>query len=105
MFYPQIDGTASETTAENEQNSLCLNPFINSSRVTGQARYRFGAKIPLLAIVSWGSTAHTNVLAVEENSVNYGYMTKEPVEYSHTPIERRALLDPNHSHFILVSDF
>ena len=40
---------------------------------------------------------------MQNDTVNFGYMTKAPVDYGNESIPGRALLDPNHSHFILVS--
>ncbi len=40
---------------------------------------------------------------VEEDSVNIGYMTRQPVDYPGPTVEKGPQLDPNHSHFILVS--
>jgi hypothetical protein len=87
-----------------EHNLQCFYRFVQLTKIrSGQARYRFGAKIPLLGIVSWSSTAHTSKLTVENDTVNFGYITKAPVEYPNKGVPGRALLDPNHSHFILVS--
>ena len=78
---------------------------------TGQARYRFGAKIPLLAIVPFGFVSGNEDLETKEGFANHGYLTSDPVVYDpkkrplrmDNPKAFAGTLDPNHSHFILVS--
>jgi hypothetical protein len=73
----------------------------------GQARYRFGAKIPLLALVPWGAVKGNCDLVKPDKAANHGYLISKPVLYDPkkgSP-SKGAELDHNHSHFILVSPF
>jgi hypothetical protein len=75
---------------------------------TGQARYRFGAKIPLIGLVPWGVVKGNEDLEIKPDTASHGHLTSNPVEYDcNKPPKANgknsARLDPNHSHFILVS--
>ena len=75
--------------------------------ISGQARHRLGGTVPLIGIVPWGVVKNREQLCVEAGSTNYGYRTRKPVAYKiDGQLEPgQAVLDPNHSNFILVSAF
>eukprot|EP00292_Cryptomonas_paramecium_P011106 CAMPEP_0113701736 /NCGR_PEP_ID=MMETSP0038_2-20120614/24757_1 /TAXON_ID=2898 /ORGANISM="Cryptomonas paramecium" /LENGTH=324 /DNA_ID=CAMNT_0000625695 /DNA_START=331 /DNA_END=1302 /DNA_ORIENTATION=- /assembly_acc=CAM_ASM_000170 len=76
-------------------------------KYVGEARCRFGGNIPLIGIATWGTTQQNELLGVDENAVNYGYLTRRPVNYKPAKYGKqsaRPALDNNHSHFILVDD-
>jgi hypothetical protein len=59
----------------------------------------------LLAIVPWGPIKGNDKLLLEQDDLNYGYLTRRPVKYKpweDKGEEKKAELDHHHSHFILV---
>jgi hypothetical protein len=72
----------------------------------GQACRRFGGNIPLIGFSPWGVVFNHNELIVPDNTVNYGYIARQPIKYSFDAIPETTSashLEENHSHFILVS--
>jgi hypothetical protein len=55
-------------------------------------------------VATWGILHRHEELVVGDNTYNYGYLTRKPVEYDARKEDLRSdpALDPNHSHFILV---
>ena len=58
----------------------------------------------MIGFATWGSIEMHEVLEVKTDSINYGYITREPVDYTATigKEKKSAPLEENHSHFILV---
>jgi hypothetical protein len=57
----------------------------------------------LIGIATWGVIFDNDKLEVDNDSCNYGYLTRKPVFYNGYGKDTKAtFLDPNHSHFILV---
>ena len=73
--------------------------------MAGEARYRFGSSVPLIGIAPWGIVKNRESLIVHENSINYGYKIRKPVEFQDNGRSDGdyIALDSHHSHFILVS--
>ena len=74
--------------------------------VIGDARKKYGGSVTLIGIATWGVVHRHRDLVVENETYNYGYLSRKPVQYDPRKEdlrkERLPPLDPNHSHFILV---
>ena len=79
---------------------------------TGKTQYRLGSNIPLLAFAPW--VVHGNKkLVVNEDHASLGCLMEEPIQMNNredwpenVPEEKKEniiFLEPNHTHFILVS--
>ncbi len=82
--------------------------FYSTLRVflAGQARKRFGGNIPLIGICTWGTIQQRTLLEVSKTGLKLGYLTSPPVLYEKKQYGADAknyALDPNHSHFIMVT--
>ena len=85
--------------------------LLNLSYETGQARYRLGADVPLIAFAPWVFKGNEN-LVVKENTMSFGCMTRTPIDFVQQTKEEPRIsestrgkiisLEPNHTHFILV---
>ena len=83
---------------------VCSHCFASGVGFPGQARYRVGGNVPLIGIAPWGVVKNKEQLVVDEGSVNYGYITRKPVQYKDNgQLEYgQAVLEPHHTNFILV---
>ena len=70
----------------------------------GEARQAFGGTIPLIGIASWGNIEGTENLALPNDLIEYGDLTRKPVKYKIGKLAKKSVLDPNHSHFVFVDD-
>jgi hypothetical protein len=60
----------------------------------------------MIGITTWGCVSNRESLEVNPKSFNYGYITRNPIEYDDSKCsasQETALLEQNHSHFLLVS--
>ncbi len=60
----------------------------------------------MIGFSPWGVIWNHKSLTVAENTINYGYISRQPIKYSFDDAipdgDNSSHLEENHSHFILV---
>jgi hypothetical protein len=95
---------SNKKSAYSSQRSECLTASFSAiCRHAGLARKRFGGNIPLIGICTWGVLQQRENLEVSIDGAKLGYLNTPAVKYERQQVQKGCtMLDPNHSHFIMV---